>query len=180
MIIRLRPKYSEEELKVLYSTPNDHTKWWEHAARTELTIAFALTLLPQIGSVADLSAGKNAAIALSLDADEVYLGDFAEQYEIEGPIEETICEIPTVDAFVLSETLEHVDEPDVVLSLIRDRSKYLILSTPNGETTPHNPEHYWGWDTEGISELLETTGWVPLGNVLLNLPTYNCQIWVCE
>ena len=80
-----------------------------------------------------------------------------------------------------SETIEHLDDPETTLSKIRTKTKALILSTPDGETGQSNPEHYWGWDMEGIRELLTSTGFSPAVSSRLEFIepafTYNYQIW---
>jgi hypothetical protein len=68
-----------------------------------------------------------------------------------------------VDLFVLSETLEHMDDPDDLLRQIRMFSRYLFLSTPINEVeTSGNLEHYWSWGTNDLHQMLMDAGWTPL------------------
>jgi hypothetical protein len=98
-----------------------------------------------------------------------------------GPIEETVFKLEPVDLFVCSETLEHLDDPDRVLALIRKRTKYLLISTPIGEYHTENPEHYWGWDVDGVRAMVDKAGFKPLVINELYLPGryYDFQIWAC-
>ena len=164
MRIRLRPAYSPEELAALYPQPHNHTRWPDHLARVQETIKVALDLYQSPGGViADLSCGDATtprAVASERDA-ELILGDFAPGYEITGPVEQTITQVTHADLFICCETIEHLDDPDTVLKLIRERATRLVLSTPLGETTPANPEHYWGWDKEGVADMLAAAGWHP-------------------
>jgi hypothetical protein len=184
MRVRLRPAYSPEELAVLYPEPHDHTRWADHLARVEETIKVALELYQTAGGiVADLSCGDAAtprAVASERGA-ELILGDFAPGYEITGPIEQTISLVAHADLFTCCETVEHLDDPDAVLKLIRDRAARLVLSTPLGETTPANPEHYWGWDEKGAGDMLAAAGWHPVIYRDLQCPAQGVayQIWGC-
>lgn len=182
MRTRLRTSWSEQDLKVIYAQPHNHEKWYDHRVRVNATIALAKSL-EGIKSVADLSAG-DAAIINALDVPAKYIGDFAPGYEFVGPIEQTIHQIPDVEMFICSETLEHLDNPDEVLAQIRSKTQWLVLTTPDGETSADNPQHYWGWDTDGIREMLKAAKFEPhILNVLKfydNQFIYNYQMWVCK
>ena len=109
------------------------------------------------------------------------LGDFAPGYQIRGPIEETIERIPSVDMFVCSETLEHVNDPDAVLRQIRRKADMLLLSTPIGETAPsNNIQHYWGWDRPAIQDMLDKAGFKTVQvytELVFPGSVYDFQIW---
>jgi hypothetical protein len=110
--------------------------------------------------------------------DAVTFGD----YTTTGPIEEALAHQPHVDMFLLSETLEHVEDPDNLLAAIRVVADNLVLTTPCGETDDGNPEHYWGWDTEALEEMLNESGWRPKSCELFtptSVPYYTFQIWTC-
>lgn len=180
MIRRLRPKYTDEELKRIYATPHDHSIFPDHVLRVNSTLELGKQLLgPNDESGADLSCG-NGYLLNKLPLHTKYFGDFAPGYEYEGPIEETIGLLPSVDVFVFCETIEHLDDPLAVLKLIRAKAKKLILSTPHGEHTDDNPEHYWGWDKAGIAKLLKKSGWLPSDYRHTYPPMgYEFQIWGC-
>ena len=186
-IKRLRADPDSVELKELYPEPHDHMAWGSsHDIRVQSTIEMGRWLGRQfpIRSIADLSTG-NAAIPRGI-ADEdttLFLGDFANGYDIVGPLTETIEDIPHVDLFVLSETIEHVEDPEAVLRMIRDKSTLLLLSTPIGEDLNEdgeaNPEHLWGWDQEGMLSILNKSGWEEtICRIdVVSSSTYSYQIW---
>jgi hypothetical protein len=178
---RLREKYTEEQLKLVYAKPHEHHHWEDHKIRVEYTIEVAKQI-QGVESVADLSAG-DATIINALNVSNKFIGDFAPKYEFEGAIEETIDLIPKVDLFILSETLEHIDDPEYVLKKIREKTNKLLLTTPEGKFDDTNPEHYWAWDNEAIRKLLISTGFIPVRYDKLELADkyyYDYQIWVCE
>lgn len=185
MRVRLRDYPDAAELAAMYAKPHDHSRFADHAYRVDVTSAIA-QLAFEGGTVADLSCG-DATIARRLEAiegAEIILGDFAPGYDYCGPIEETIGQIPHVDMFILSETLEHLDDPDAVLAAIRAKTDTLILSTPDGEQGRSNPEHIWGWDDEAIEEMLIRAGFRPqICNILDLRPAgwlYAFQIWLAS
>jgi hypothetical protein len=180
MRIRLRPAYSDAALAKLYQVPHQHAKFPDHILRVKMTIALA-SYFPNVKTIADLSAG-DATIINAIHAEKRYIGDFAPAYEFVGPIEKTIHEIPNVDLFICSETVEHLDNPDEVLAMISKKAKHLILSTPVGEMNDQNPEHYWGWDHEGVREMLLASGFAPkaFANFRIMGIGYMYQAWACD
>jgi hypothetical protein len=182
-IKRLRKNPDSSELNEMYATPHDHMAWGaSHDIRVRATIEMGkwLSLQFPINSIADLSTG-NSAIPKGIASEEatLYLGDFASGYDLQGPISETIKKIPHVDLFVLSETIEHLEDPESILKKIRAKSDLLLLSTPIGEDHSGNPEHLWGWDQDGLLSILNKSGWTEvicrIDVVFLN--TYSYQIW---
>ena len=178
---RLRPAYNDEQLAQVYSEPHQHWQWADHRLRVQMTIAFA-TWFGSVETVADLSAG-DAAIINAIDAKTRYIGDFAPGYEFTGAIDETIDQIPVVDLFICSETIEHLDNPEATLKKIRAKTRALIVTTPIAEDNDYNPQHYWGWDTEAVRELLQGAGFKPVVSNILNFSdaglVYNYQFWGC-
>lgn len=179
---RLRPAYSSEELAQVYATPHEHWQWKDHQLRVAMTIAFA-SWFKDVNSVADLSAG-DAAIINAIPAKDKYIGDFAFGYELTGSIDETIDLILKVDLFICSETIEHLDDPEATLRKIRAKTKAIIITTPDGEINDGNPQHYWGWDSDGVEAILKSVGFTP---VIYNKLTfsdpglvYDYQFWGCE
>jgi hypothetical protein len=179
---RLRGAHEQKELEALYRSPHSHAGFHDHILRVQATIAVAKWLGP-IETAADLSAG-DATIINSLTVGKRYIGDLASGYEITGPIEETINLIPEVDLFICSETLEHIDNPEIALSSIRNKAKHLLLTTPDGETGSRNPEHYWGWDSECIKDMIVQAGFEPMCLSLVRLKeygyAYDYQIWLAK
>ena len=186
---RLRDMPSDEELARLYAKPHQHAAWADHRVRVDVTTAMAAHMLVRAGStIADLSCG-DASIARRLQAEHggrrLILGDFAPGYELCGPIEKTVelLRYRQADLFILSETIEHLDDPDAVLARIREKCDRLILSTPDGETDDKNPEHVWGWDAEEVESMLKIAGFTPAMHTTLDLRpagyVYSYQIWAC-
>jgi hypothetical protein len=149
-----------------------------------LSVARWLADDQEVMSVADLSCGANEIVS-ALPIYHKYIGDFAPGYEIQGPIEETIDQIPYVDLFILSETIEHLDKPDEFLARLRDKTSRLVLSTPIAEGKDEesfNLEHYWGWDQECIKTMLLEAGFeteLMRVDLLTEVPRYMLptQIW---
>ena len=181
MRTRLRPAYSEKELARVYETPHQHSQWKDHQLRVQMTIAFA-SWFKDVQSIADLSAG-DAVIINFIPATTRYIGDFAPAYEFTGAIDDTIDLIPKVDLFICSETIEHLDDPEKTLAKIRAKTKALIVTTPDSENNDQNPQHYWGWDADGVRELLEGAGFKPVIFNALRFEEpnmiYDYQFWGC-
>lgn len=182
MRIRLREAYNKQQLKEVYSEPHQHFGWADHRLRVQMTIAFA-SWFGNVNSIADLSAG-DAAIINAIPATNKYIGDFAPGYEFQGSIDETIDLIPNVDLFICSETIEHLDNPEATLKKIRAKTRNLIVTTPDSEINDGNPQHYWGWDSVGVRELLEGAGFKPVifNTLQFQDPNliYDYQFWGCE
>lgn len=184
VIKRLRPSHSQEFLDKLYAEPHNHWLYGRgHGLRVKITQVIAADVAREVQAqtVADLSCG-NGDIARSLDL-TMFLGDYASGYEYSGPLEDTLEQIPEVSLYICSETLEHLNNPEKVLSTIRGKAKALVLTTPINAWEDDNKEHYWAWDREGVESLLLKTGWSP--NVFASLDstvfkeTYTYGIWGC-
>lgn len=184
MRLRLRAAPNDFEMMLLYPRPHVHTRWADHIIRVDETTRMAAMMLPHGGWVADLSCG-DAAIARSLaemhDA-KLMLGDFARGYAHQGRIEETALNIPpdSVDLWILSETLEHLNDPELVLRLIRERARALVLSTPVDADGDTNAEHLWSWSSDDVAEMLEATGWTVQLHKVLEHPAggiYSFGLW---
>lgn len=161
MIKQLRPFWNEEQLAEIYAQPHNHLLWGHgHYLRIQFSIELGKWAAKNFGlnKLADLSCG-NAAAAKGIGCKTTILGDFAPGYDYTGPIEQTIEQIPNVDIFVNLETLEHLEQPGEVLKQIRQKSRYLLLSTPIEAWEDGTPEHYWAWDTEGVESLMRDAGW---------------------
>jgi hypothetical protein len=184
--VRLRPAYSDEELTAIYSTPwQQDPDFKDHELRIASTIAVARWLMDDVSIITDLSCGDGRITdALQDGTKMIQLGDYAPGYEFTGPIEKTIDEVEWADLFICSETLEHLDDPDSVLRKIRQKTRYLVASSPIGEWDPsHNPEHYWGWGLEAFEEMLNDAGFEKVLLAVIETPPpylYDYQIWGCR
>lgn len=189
-IHRTRAAYGEEELKAVYSEQYDHTAWEDHVYRVEKTIEFAETQIMHSPittklEVVDLSCG-DAIIAMTL-ASEPILGDYTEGYQHYGPIEQTAKELDEWEdkrLWILTETLEHLDNPLRVLDEIAHRTDYLLLSTPihNSGDVDDNPQHYWTWDREGVELFARAAGFEVLAYDTIKHETlgYTYGVWWFE
>lgn len=181
---RLRPAHPAELLGKYYAQPHEHFGNADHRIRVAITIQVAKALVGSVESAADLACG-DAAIICAVPAKRRYWGDFAPGWPLAGPIDETINQIPHVDLFVCTETIEHLDDPDTVLKAIREKTTYLLLSTPVGCFHDTNPEHYWAWDREAVENMLHTAGFSVATYVELDLTAagpdhYVFGIWGCR
>lgn len=180
---RLRPAYGDGDLAQVYAAPHQHAVHADHQLRVAVTIQVAHALAGPVVSAADLSCG-DAAILKTLRVQRRYLGDYAPGHEFTGPIESTIGQIPPVDLFVCTETLEHLDDPDTTLKAVRGKTAGLILSTPVDAWGDDNPQHYWAWDRAEVEAMLSAAGFtVALYNELDVRPAggaYSFGIWGCR
>lgn len=156
---RLRPAYSTEQLRHVYSHPYSHRQWQDHRLRINQTVAVGqwVAQLGGLTSGADLSAGDGWVLT-NLRLSRKIFGDLNGMWDISGRIEDTLPELEPVDLFICTETLEHLDEPDKILSTIRTKAKVLLLSTPVDAWSDPNPEHYWAWSKDGVEEMLNQAG----------------------
>lgn len=170
MIKRLCPKHSDADLAKIYARPHGHLGFGHgHYLRVQFAIELGKWAKDfyQVSSVGDLSCG-DAAIAHGINAKQTYLGDFAPGYQFRGPLNKTLPQIPAVDLFINSETIEHLDDPQEALSQIREKSRVLLLSTPVENWEDSNEEHYWSWDVEGVEEMMTNSGWSPVMHATLD------------
>lgn len=176
-------------LAKVYDHVYDHTLWKDHVERVKWTIAHGIDFARETNaaSLVDLSCGDGAilkGIAAGLPESTTVFGDLVgasgEHVSLHGPIEGTIRifdpEKPS-DLLVMTETLEHLRDPDAVLRAARDRFRGLLVSTPIGEDAQDNIEHYWSWGTEDVEAMLTEAGWTPYRFARLDLPWYDFQLW---
>ena len=203
--IRLRePRLAEEESQYygrVYPDGYRHDRWPDHVERVAASVDMIRKYTGLIATAADLSCGDAAILRqLSPELETAYLGDLngitVDSAEWgsrivhtlpPGLLPDSLDYLPEcVDLFVLSETLEHIPDPDMLLQSLKLFSRYLFLSTPEQEREDSgNLEHYWSWASADIQEMLTAAGWTPLERQLL-VPqstrtldgAYHYQMWM--
>lgn len=137
--------------------------------------------LKDVTSIADMSAG-GARITPTIAAHhgvEPLLGDLGRiyNYPYQGTLDQTVPTLPDVDLYVCSETIEHLEDPDSDLALIREKCQRMLLTTPVWEEPPivaHG--HLWTWRQEDVEEMCAAVGFTPVEYVGVSL----FGIWVFE
>jgi 2-polyprenyl-3-methyl-5-hydroxy-6-metoxy-1,4-benzoquinol methylase len=186
-----------------YQIERHNETWCDHIARTNVTAGLISWLRPK--SLIDPACG-DGSIVLSADRTEpierMVLSDISRpNYGLLGSvigeipftkgidlhcqtIEEALRTDERFDLIVLTEVLEHLEDPDTILRQARTIASRLIASSPEmrpGQTDT-NPEHLWMFDSDGYMKMLIAAGWTPIqktGLAFLGLE-YDFQIWVCR
>lgn len=165
------------------------------------TSAVALALgSPRI--VADLACGDASVVSTAHQISPIemaYLGDLSVDtlsqlvprvlpFKVDrraGDIHDTLPQLPAVDAIVLTEILEHLEDPDHILALAREKARWLVASSPIvPDGNDHTAQHTWAFDTEGYREMLEQAGWEPKVWMTANCQDHpyasGFQVWGCQ
>jgi 2-polyprenyl-3-methyl-5-hydroxy-6-metoxy-1,4-benzoquinol methylase len=204
MIKRLRESYSEEALANLYKNPYKHDKFTDHILRVDITADLLSWAIDRYSpeSIADLTCGDGSVVLQALEnsahnSKKIILGDISKpnvdyveglaldpQIKFEfmlGKIEDNIKKIDRVDIFVATETLEHIDNPKGLIQELSQKTKFLLLSTPDAEFD-QNTEHLWVWTRDDISNLLSENNFATI--IELGIDTrpegfpYKFQTWL--
>ena len=202
--IRLREARPEGEAAYyarVYPGGYRHDQWADHVERVQASADMIERYASQIRSAADLSCGDGALLnMISRHLTRAVLGDLngvpasasvscrARTLETIGAtaLPDSLTHMDPVDLFILSETLEHLDDPDDLLARLTRVSRYLFVSTPVAEAADSgNLEHYWSWDVTDVYDMLHAAGWEPLEQRTLrpestrDLPgAYRYQLWL--
>lgn len=188
---RLRPYPTEKELDELYVTTYDHTQWEDHKKRVTHSVERLHELMTPslvmgtLRRVADLSCGDGTIInSFKSYVPKIKLikGDFVpnDGLDFVGRIEDTLDAIEPVDLFILTETIEHLEDPGAFLVELRKKTRWLFLTTPIGEVEGYdNPEHIWEWNVDDMKMMLNDAGFTGECELLV-LPHYTYQIWTCR
>jgi hypothetical protein len=182
----------------------DNFSWADHVLRVQLTGALISWFAPD--TVLDPACGDGTIVAAAHRARPIagaHLSDISMPNfyfvgtEMRGSlpprtsvghdsIEDTLAQPDRYfDLIVLTEILEHVEDPVHILRLARSRGANLVASSPlipdDGKKMDDNPEHLWQFDAPGYSEMLMEAGWEPLVFVPVTLTPpqfiYDFQIW---
>lgn len=113
-----------------------------------------------VESIADLAAGDGRIPKAlgSFSSVEPILGDYGDWgYPYQGTYQETVPRIEPVELFVSTNTLEHLEDPEADLSLIRTKCDKMLLSCPIDEWDAGG-QHLWAWSREGVEEIFTHAG----------------------
>lgn len=197
MRVRLRQKVT-----AAYDGVRDNFVWTDHVLRLLVTAGAVAWLKP--GTICDPACGDASILVRAWQLwpfQRAFLGDlskaqidllarsplpFPAEFYPGSHAQETLDNLEQpVDVVVLTEILEHVEDPDAVLRSAREAGKALVVSSPIDETfSVGNHEHLWAWDKAGYREMLEATGWSPVAYTEIGFPApgfpYQYQIWTCR
>lgn len=171
-----------------YQVRRSNDAWPIHKIRTLVTGGMIAWLRP--GTVCDPACGDASLLQTAHLLHPIqlgYLGDIShpsmENLDITFPnrryvqdAAKTLEGAPPVDLVVLTEFLEHVQDPDSILRLARQKGTMLVASSPLNENES-NPEHFWAWDGEGYQEMLKETGWNIDSVIMLQVGAFTQQIY---
>ena len=78
------------------------------------------------------------------------------------------------DLTVITECLEHLEDPHSVVKLIASHSRLIVASSPVSETAEwHDPVHAWAWDAEGYGNLIKSAGFEVIAHEIVD-GTFQC------
>jgi Methyltransferase domain len=117
-------------------------------------------------SVVDLGCGDGGLLSLLNASIPAWGYDFqpanAEGWQQRGVVAHQLDfvahsdQITWAELVVVTEVLEHLDNPHGMLELISHQARYIVASSPYGETIEqHADEHAWGWDYNGYQEMFD-------------------------
>lgn len=192
--VRLR---LERTGQVDYQVERHNSDWPDHLARTNVTAGLIAWLQP--GSVLDPACG-DASIdfaAARLHGFEARLGDISQPNVdavaksmwpgwsvVLGDALTTIARSGKADVVVLTEILEHVEDPDSILRAARKVGGFLVASSPmmRDRQVDTNEEHLWQFDQDGYLEMLVQAGWQAFNKTIIYLPAfqYDFGVWVAQ
>ena len=185
-----------------YQVKRDNFSWADHVLRVQLTGALISWFAPD--TILDPACGDGTIVAAAHRARPIAAARMADLSrpnfyfvgsEMRGilpdnlsvacqSIEETLAEDRNYDVVVLTEILEHVEDPVAILRMARQRANVVIASSPlimdNGQIDD-NPEHLWQFDAPGYEEMLIEGGWQPIAFAPVHLVPkqfiYDFQLW---
>lgn len=184
-----------------YQVLRTNDTWPDHIYRTRVTAAAVANTNAKIivdpacgdGSIVNLAVRNMTGVEL-IGLNDISLENTKYTMGLDWPVEPQYATMDVfeyledvrddVDVIVLTEILEHLDNPDELLTKARDHAKMLIASSPLNETSYTNHEHVWGWDKAGYEQMLRDSGWGPTSYIELDLSyaalPYNFQIWTAN
>jgi len=170
--------------------------WVDHVFRTNVTAGLIASLKPT--SAMDPACGDGSillAAAKLVHIPALFFGDVSVPNidaipQVQGiatncgDILDSFEKFPRVNVVVLTEILEHLPDPDLIVREARAKGDFLLASSPVIEANERddNPEHLWGFDEEGYAELLSANGWQPFVRNRLTFRDfpYIFQFWIAR
>ena len=196
MRLRLPPRQDFD-----YQVVRDNYTWADHILRVQVTAGMIAWFGP--GSVIDPACGDGSIVATANHLnpiDRAFLSDISKpNYDhLTGntgvlppivrlgcqTIEQALSADGHYDLVVLTEILEHLEDPVAILRMARSRADRLVASSPlfhDDSVLDDNAEHLWQFDSIGFSSMLEEAGWEPVAFVPVHFTMpqfpYTFQIW---
>lgn len=178
-----------------YSQADRATDTWpDHRLRVAVTGAIVAWLKPN--SVLDPACGDGAVVRAAWEHwpyGAVTLGDASEPNiagirlwkpgpwaAVVADATDLLAATDPVQLVILTEFLEHVPEPEVILGLAREKATQIVVSSPEMRPGQHdiNPEHLWMFDGAGYEQMLVDAGWKSVQKTHLTFRSeYDFQIW---
>lgn len=83
---------------------------------------------------------------------------------------------------LITEVLEHLEDPHAAVRMIAEHSDYIVASSPVTETSEsHTPEHAWCWDAEGYEALLAQGGYTDVLEIrMVENGDMGFQVWLAR
>lgn len=185
-----------------YQVRRDNYEWGDHILRINVTAALISWFTPD--TVLDPACGDGTIVAsahrirpiTAAHLTDISMPNFYHVGTTMRPylptqmscgckdLMDTLYENRYFDLVVLTEILEHVEDPVAVLRLARERAKHLVASSPlfaDDRIMDTNPEHLWQFDAVGYEEMLKEGGWNPLTFIPISFTDpgypYTFQLW---
>jgi hypothetical protein len=185
-----------------YQVKRDNYRFGDHVLRVQLTGALIAWFMPD--TVMDPAAGDGTIVAAAHRVRPIsgaYLNDVSrpnfyffgttmrpwlpDQLDARClPIEDALSEDRQFDLVVLTEILEHVEDPVSILRMARQRATCLVASSPlfaDDGLIDWNPEHLWQFDAVGYEQMLKEGGWDPVTFIPISFTDpnyeYTFQLW---
>lgn len=181
-----------------YNAVRNNFSWPDHAARTFVTAGLIAWLAPDF--IWDPACGDASILEASYRLRpfrQAFLSDISEpqiaalspsfphQKNVEDLLggEFFIAAAFKSNCIVLTEILEHLEDPAQTLRQARAAFSAIVASVPIGDPeNGGNHEHLWSWDEAAFEAELRETGWTPIETSTVRLPGVggNSQIWVAR